>query len=441
MVSFGVVLCRVLALLSVVAATQQADYTEQPQQLLREASAQNHRSAFSLGSILANLFGGGEPTSTKQQGSCAEVAARRCPLQLIFLFMGMSVFGPTFGTENPDCDRTFDYFGGKEAADCNFVFTGKGRSKAIICTNATGLDVDDGRNFCHIGIPPASTFIDNVLLYQHFFVPASEIERSSTGLNGETIRFSALSGLMKIAFGGENNKDGVVDYVFKALKENGCFTRANTAIHLIGFSFGGILCNMLAFQIAAEFPDVFVRISSGGEPAVAIKPLSGAAAALPVWQNTIRYIVGEVASKGKGLVQAYDPSPQILPGAYYFEDPNNRTRDVILCDVTEENGERSNFFAGREGCASNRTDVLNEMARFPYEGKLKQEGNWFANLVNNVLNFFNVGESLEASLNVILSITDLNLLSNALRNNEFHNPGVYVRYLGRIYDDDNCTAP
>lgn len=430
-------------LVSVVAAATEADRFDEnnAKHIIDEPTAvQNHRSDLDFSFLKPkNGFSlrSGKPNVEQSQAD-RNVCNRNtelCPLEKIFLFMIMSIRGDPQGR----CQSGFERFGG-EAADCDLVFTGEKRSNAIVCTNATVTDSNDGLNYCDIGVPPAAAAFDQILLYQHFFFPASGITKSFTSTNGESLSFRALSGLVKIAFA-KNNKDGVVDYVFKSMKEKGCFTRPNPAVHLIGFSFGGILCNMLAVQIAAEYPDVPVRISSGGEPAVLIEPLSGATAALPVWQNTVRYVSGEVSFKGKkGFWQFYDASSEILPGTYYFEDPNNRTDDIIFCDEFDENKQEiNNYFADREGCAVNRTDVLNEMARFPYAGKLNQENNKFADKFNNLLRFLGASESSEAFWNVLLSLTDLNALADVFRAGLFHDVYRYLESLNKIYADGNCN--
>ena len=283
-----------LVLLALIVATAQADYLEvhnnvdERQQLLRN-QAQNHRSDLSsLRSILPNIFGNQDDAIQKQTSVEGCDASKLCPLQLVMLFMGVSLAGPEFAEGPNFCNSGLEWFGGEDA-DCEFVFTGKGRSDAIICTNATVYPtVDDGLNYCDVGIPAAIKFTDQILLYQHFFFPASGIEKRFTSANGESLRFTGLSGLVKIAFG-EDNQDGVVDYVFKSMKEKGCFTRPNPGVNIIGFSFGGILSQMLAIQIAAEYPDVFVRVFSAGEPAAVIEPLSGAAAAYAFWSLVKAY--------------------------------------------------------------------------------------------------------------------------------------------------------
>jgi len=311
------------------------------------------------------------------------------------------------------CTTSFDSVYFQPDHNCSFVTDGKSND-AVVCANA-GITNEDGKNWCDISFSGTNDAVDVLSELLHVFAPAAG--RQIKFRSGENeISFTALEFLATIGFGPEEgDEDGIVEIAYQAAADKGCFTGENAAIHFMCHTLGAVMCNFFVLKLAAEYPDVHVKMTTAGEPSILVEPLEGRAATLQAWSNKVRYINGRVLPRGQvfdnflgprdyGLYQDYCWVSQVLPGGHVAG--NNTTDLFYLCEVKEGNS-LTYFIAGPEGCADGRTYVLNELPTFPHKGGVDllpdedEATEVFENLKNlldsigldglaDVLDFFNV---------------------------------------------------
>ena len=105
----------------------------------------------------------------------------------------------------------------------------------MVCRDASVGQIDDGKNYCDVAVSFPNDFVDIIKENQHFFKPTNGREAIFTGISGETYRFVGLKGLVDLAFG-QKDKVGIMDIVFDLLQDEGCFTRQDAAVHVMGWT-------------------------------------------------------------------------------------------------------------------------------------------------------------------------------------------------------------
>ena len=389
-----------------------------------------------------------------EAGSCC-TADNLCPQERIlhFIFLGYGIL--VDDNDDDSCTESTDFYG--PDADCTLVTDGKSND-AVVCRDANVLvqpdtdDDDDRVQFCEVSLTATNDIID-LLRFVRQYVNVGDRRRirfaSPDGSND--MEFTAIRGLVDIALGPEDagNGNGIVDIAFAELESKGCFTRENAGVFLTGHSLGGFLANVLALQIAAQYPDVTLRITTAGEPAGLVVPLQGPAAELDVWNTKMRYISGKVLPVSNavagigfrqyGLYQVYDFVPQIIPSGLYMEGEGSTVR--FLCETLQPDG-RLSYFMAADGCAAGRDDVENDIALFPMEGIL-EEPSLAGFLIRMFLSIFfpDIDSELRRSISVWLSVASTDLREDFAQVLDMHLMRRYMKVMEFITrSGEQCDA-
>lgn len=387
------------------------------------------------------------PRGNCDPGGCCQ-AQNLCPNERIMHFISLG-YGITVDSGEEACESSVDFYG--EGADCSFVTDGRSND-ALVCRDAKVLIEESAGvvNYCDVSFTATNDIFD-MLGFVRNYINVGDQRRVK--FHGEaTMEFTAIRSLVDIALGpADSPGTGIIDIAFESLLEKGCFTRENPGVHIVGHSLGGYLTNVLALKIASLYPDVDLRIHTAGEPAGLVEPLTGNAAALPVWRTKVRYITGMVlpvsnAVDGIGLrsydmYQTYDFVPQVIPGGIFMEGGGATT--IFLCESLLENGRLSYFMTDdRRGCAANRRDVRNSVATFPMEGILR-EPSFIGATINFVISLFfrNIDDDLRRSISVWLSVASSDLREDFIQVLDSHLTRRYMKMLGKITrNGDQCDA-
>lgn len=321
--------------------------------------------------------GQGIDVTTPTRGNCeaggvCQPAVPLCTLERYFFFLtlGYGVALP----QDSEWDSSLDYFGPDQ--DCEFFDDGKSND-AIVCSNIDLTKDDQGRNYCDITFGGTNDAIDLFGFVLQALNP-DDVRVMTFGSGENEIRASIIESIAKVAFSDEQqHDDGIMEMAFQKAVDKGCFDREGAAVHLLGHSLAGGIASIFAMRVAAEYPDVFIKMTTVDEPSILSRPIDGGAAGLQAWNNVIkdRYIAGRVMPRGQvfnglfqarpyGLHQDYDWVSQVLPGGVFAG--NDQTAMHFLCEV--KNGNNLEYFIadGNVGCAAD-LNVLGDLPDFPHK--------------------------------------------------------------------------
>jgi len=373
-------------------------------------------------------------------GKCCK-AAKICPLERVMHFTFLS-YGIEVEEGDEGCERASDYY----SNDCDWITDGLS-DDALVCK---GSDVSmDGFATCDITMSATNDVLDLLPYLYHVVFPTESTTVTYESTDGTTYEYTALSQLVIAAYSGGPNQESIVNMAFETLQNKGCFDSGSTGIHLMGHSLGGFLVNALAMNITAAYPDIPLRLTTLGEPALVTEPLQGATAALDFWDTKVRYIAGMVIPSGNtlyklgfrsyGMYQFYDPVAQLLPAGYYFESES--TKMQFLCEVVKDNALQ--YFVSENGCAENVDNVKNRLPSFPHLGLLDDPNAQEGVLVKLLLSLLAAGLQGEQrkAVSILLTTTASDFREDFLRVFDLHLMRRYVGVASRITENgETCDA-
>ena len=369
-----------------------------------------------------------------EAGLCCDPSISLCRSEEVMYFMTL---GYGIDTANDDrCDNAIAYT--YPSADCELLSDGLA-NEALVCTN---LGITRPQ-YCDVSFAGTNDIIDII----------REAKQATDPLNGRLvdfgngIQFRAAESVVDIALSTpESDSDGIVDLVYSNLVERGCLSRPG--VHLNGHSLGGFMASVLALKLGAEAPSLTVQVTTAGEPGLLLHPLTGAAAILPVWNRKVRYITGSVMPRGNswryigfrryGVYQTYDPVAQLGPDMHYVE-ARGVPQQYFACESIED-GSFVYQLRGPEGCAVDRTDVLNALPGFPHRGGLEQS-TVLSTVITFFVHLFGIEGDTRRLIDMFTLLTDLNMVEDFIQVIDKHSMTRYILFFNNLTQEGTqCDA-
>lgn len=369
-----------------------------------------------------------------EAGLCCDPSIALCRIEEVMYFMTL---GYGIDTANDDrCDNAIAYR--YPSADCELLSDGSA-NEALVCTNL-GITMPQ---YCDVTFAGTNDIIDII----------REAKQATDPLNGRLvdfgngIQFRVAEAVADIALSSpESDSDGIVELVYANLVERGCLSRLG--VHLIGHSLGGFMASLLALKLGAEAPSLTVQITTAGEPGLLLHPLTGPAASLPVWNRKVRYITGSVMPRGNswryigfrryGVYQTYDPVAQLGPDMHYVE-AQGVPQQFFACESIED-GSFVYQLRGPEGCAVDRTDVLNPLPGFPHRGGLEQS-TILSIVITFFVDLFRIEGDTRRLIDMFTLLTDLSMVEDFIQVIDKHSMTRYILFFNKLTQEGTqCDA-